>query len=233
MKPRILVVEDEASISEPLAEHLERDGFDVEVASTLEAAREAFHRIEPDLVLLDVMLPDGDGRDLCRDIRKESEVPIIMLTARGEEIDRVLGLELGADDYVVKPFSARELTARIRAIMRRGRASERKTAIEIGELRLDPSARTLTKSGEPVELAAREFDLLLMLMAHAGEVVKREDIMDEVWDPHWFGPTKTLDVHISWLRKKIEGDPGDPRYITTVRGVGFRFISPAEAGEPN
>jgi two-component system, OmpR family, response regulator RegX3 len=231
VKPRILVVEDEETISEPLAEHLERDGFDTEVAGTIEGAREAFHRVEPDVILLDVMLPDGDGRDLCREIRKSSEVPIIMLTARGEEIDRVLGLELGADDYVVKPFSARELTARIRAIMRRGKASERKAPIEVGSLRLDPAARTVTKDGEPVELAAREFDLLLMLMAHAGEVVKREEIMDEVWDPHWFGPTKTLDVHISWVRKKIEDDPADPRFITTVRGVGFRFISPAEAGD--
>ncbi|HEY7666958.1 MAG TPA: response regulator transcription factor, partial [Actinomycetota bacterium] len=165
-------------------------------------------------------------------IRRESDVPIIMLTARGEEIDRVLGLELGADDYVVKPFSMRELTARIRAIMRRGRAAGRRGPIEIGDLVLDPSARTLTKDGEPVELAAKEFDLLHLLMANAGDVLKRELIMDEVWDPHWFGPTKTLDVHISWLRKKIEDDPASPRYITTIRGVGFRFAAPEELGGP-
>ncbi len=226
MKPRILVIEDEAAISEPLAEGLEREGFDPEVAGSLEEARAAFGRQPPDLILLDVMLPDGDGRDLAREIRRGSDVPIIMLTARGEEIDRVLGLELGADDYVVKPFSARELTARIRAILRRGRLSERRGPIEIGDIQLDPSARTVTKRGEPVELAAREFDLLHMLMANAGTALRREQIMDEVWDPHWFGPTKTLDVHISWLRKKIEDDPSHPRYITTMRGVGFRFLSP-------
>ena len=153
-----------------------------------------------------------------------------MLTARGEEIDRVLGLELGADDYVVKPFSSRELTARIRAIMRRGRASERDGPIENGSLRLDPVSRTATKEGAEIELAAREFDLLHLLMANPGEVLRRERIMDEVWDPHWFGPTKTLDVHISWLRKKIEDDPSKPEYITTIRGVGFRF-RPAEPPE--
>ena len=228
MRTRILLVEDEATISEPLAESLGRDGFEAEVAATLAGAREAFRREAPDLVLLDVMLPDGDGRDFAREIRKESDVPIVMLTARGEEIDRVLGLELGADDYVVKPFSSRELTARIRAIMRRGRAREQKTPIGIGELRLDPASRTLTKDDEPVELAAREFDLLHLLMANAGEVLRRERIMDEVWDSHWFGPTKTLDVHISWLRKKIEDDPSHPTYITTIRGVGFRFRSDAE-----
>jgi two-component system response regulator RegX3 len=228
VKPRILMVEDELAISEPLAGSLEREGFEPEVAPTLEAAREAYRRQPPDLILLDVMLPDGDGRDLAREIRKSSDVPIIMLTARGEEIDRVVGLELGADDYVVKPFSARELTARIRAIMRRGRLSERRGPIEIGDLRLDPASRTVTKAGDPVELAAREFDLLHMLMANAGRVLRREQIMDEVWDPHWFGPTKTLDVHISWLRKKIEDDPSNPRYITTMRGVGFRFLAPEE-----
>jgi len=229
VKPRILVVEDEAAISEPLAENLEREGFAPEVAATLEAARDSYQRQVPDLILLDVMLPDGDGRDLAREIRKGSDVPIIMLTARGEEIDRVLGLELGADDYVVKPFSARELTARIRAIMRRGRLAERRGPIEIGDIRLDPAARAVTKADEPLELAAREFDLLHMLMANAGKVLRREQIMDEVWDPHWFGPTKTLDVHISWLRKKVEDDPSNPRYITTMRGVGFRFLSPEEA----
>jgi len=229
VKPRILVVEDELAISEPLAESLDREGFDAEVAGTIGAARDAYLRQSPDLILLDVMLPDGDGRDLARQIRRESDVPIVMLTARGEEIDRVLGLELGADDYVVKPFSMRELTARIRAIMRRGRATERRGPIEIGDLRLDPASRTVTKAEHPVELAAKEYDLLQMLMTNAGQVQKREDIMDEVWDPHWFGPTKTLDVHISWLRKKIEDDPSKPRYITTIRGVGFRFLAPEGA----
>jgi two-component system response regulator RegX3 len=227
---RILLVEDEESISEPLAEHLERDGFEPEVAATVAEARAALEREMPDLILLDVMLPDGDGRDLAREVRRTSDVPIIMLTARGEEIDRVLGLELGADDYVVKPFSARELSARIRAILRRGREDRRPGPIEIGDLVLDPAARTLTKGGEPVELTAREFDLLHLLMANAGQVVRREQIMDEVWDPHWFGPTKTLDVHISWLRKKLGDDAQDPRYIATVRGVGFRFLLPETEG---
>ena len=226
MKPRVLVVEDEVTISEPLAEHLGREGFDAEVAGTIEAATNAWRATPPDLILLDIMLPDGDGRDLCRLIRTESDVPIIMLTARGEEIDRIVGLELGADDYVVKPFSAGELVARMRAIMRRGRGTARRGPIEIGTLRLDPSSRTVTKDGAPVELAAKEFDLLHLLMANAGDVVRRETIMDEVWDPHWFGPTKTLDVHISWLRKKIEDDPTEPRFIATIRGVGFRFAAP-------
>jgi two-component system response regulator RegX3 len=225
----VLVVEDEAAISDPLVDHLVREGFDTDVAGTIAVATDTFERRHPDLVLLDVMLPDGDGRDLCRELRRRSDVPIIMLTARGEEIDRIVGLELGADDYVVKPFSAGELVARMRAIMRRGRSTDaRKEPIVIGAITLDPGARTVTKDGDAVELAAKEFDLLHMLMAHAGEVVTREAIMDDVWDPHWFGPTKTLDVHISWLRKKIEDDPASPRMITTVRGVGFRFAAPAD-----
>jgi two-component system response regulator RegX3 len=229
MKPRVLVVEDEEAISEPLGEHLVREGFEPSIASTLEEARGLLQQAPPDLILLDVMLPDGDGRDLCREIRRTSDVPIIMLTARGEEVDKIVGLELGADDYVVKPFSAGELVARMRAIMRRGRGTARKGPVTVGPLTLDPAARTVTKRDEPVELAAKEFDLLHLLMTNAGQVCTREQIMDEVWDPHWFGPTKTLDVHVSWLRKKIEDDPSNPRLITTVRGVGFRFASPDEA----
>jgi two-component system response regulator RegX3 len=229
MKPRVLVVEDEQAISEPLVESLGREGFEPRVAPTVADARAAFDEREPDVVLLDVMLPDGDGRDLCRDLRSRSEVPIIMLTARGEEIDRVLGLELGADDYVVKPFSARELAARIRAILRRGRAQGRREVIEVGPIRLDASSRTVTKDDRVVEMAAREFDLLQLLMSRAGEVVRREEIMDLVWDEHWFGSTKTLDVHVSWLRKKLEDDPAAPRFITTIRGVGFRFAGADDA----
>jgi two-component system response regulator RegX3 len=228
MKTRILVVEDEATISEPLAEHLAREGFEPEVAATVAEAEDAFRTRTPDVILLDVMLPDGDGRDLAKEIRKTSDIPIVMLTARGEEVDKILGLELGADDYVVKPFSARELVARIRAIQRRGSGTARKGPIEIGHIHLDPGARTCTKDGQTVELAAKEFDLLHYLMSNAGTVLRREEIMDEVWDPHWFGPTKTLDVHISWLRKKLEADPSDPRYITTIRGVGFRFAAPED-----
>jgi len=228
MKLRVLVVEDEAAIAEPLGEHLTREGFEPAVADSLETARELLQQTPPDLILLDVMLPDGDGRDLCREIRRTSDVPIIMLTARGEEVDRIVGLELGADDYVVKPFSAGELVARMRAILRRGRGTARKGSISIASITLDPAARTVTKDDEVVELAAKEFDLLHLLMANAGQVCTREQIMDEVWDPHWFGPTKTLDVHVSWLRKKIEDDPSNPRLITTVRGVGFRFAAPDE-----
>jgi DNA-binding response OmpR family regulator len=231
---RVLVVEDEVSIAEPLAEHLVREGFEPEVADSLADARVAFERLTPEVVLLDVMLPDGDGRDLCREIRRESDVIVVMLTARGEEIDRIVGLELGADDYMVKPFSVAELVARIRAIQRRGRGSgARRATISIGTLTLDPTARVASKSGLPLDLAAKEFDLLHLLMSRAGEVVGREEIMDQVWDAHWFGSTKTLDVHISWLRKKIEDDPRTPRYITTVRGVGFRFSDPdADASRP-
>jgi two-component system, OmpR family, response regulator RegX3 len=214
----------------PLEQHLAREGFEPTVAASLAEAREKFVRGGPEVVLLDVMLPDGDGRDLCREIRAGSDAIIVMLTARGEEVDRIVGLELGADDYVVKPFSAGELVARIRAIQRRGStAASRRRPIMIGDLSLDPASREVTKAGEVVELAAKEFDLLHLLMSRAGEVVGREEIMDRVWDPHWFGPTKTLDVHISWLRKKLEDDPAAPRYISTVRGVGFRFASPDSA----
>ena len=223
----VLLVEDETSISEPLAQHLRREGFVPEIAGSVTEARERLTRSAPDVVLLDVMLPDGDGRDLCREIRADSDAIVIMLTARGEELDRVVGLELGADDYLVKPFSVAELVARIRAIQRRGRRRDpNRSPIQIGEIILDPVARTASKAGEPLELTAKEFDLLRLLMSRAGEVVGREEIMDEVWDPHWFGPTKTLDVHISWLRKKIQNDPKATPYITTLRGVGFRFLAP-------
>ena len=232
MKVRVLVVEDEEAIAEPLADRLQREGLDATVVPTVERARDSIEADPPDVILLDLMLPDGDGRDLCREIRKTSDVPIIILTARGEEVDRIVGLELGADDYVVKPFSGGELVARIHAVLRRGRATARRGLIEVADIQLDPAARTVTRGGQPVELSAKEFDLLHILIANAGQVCTRERIMDEVWDPHWFGPTKTLDVHISWLRKKLEDDAAEPRYITTVRGVGFRFCSPDEAGSP-
>ena len=230
MKLRVLLVEDEVAISEPLAEYLVREGFSAQIAGDLAQARIAMSGSQPDVILLDVMLPDGDGRDLCREIRKDSDVPIILLTARSEEVDRIVGLELGADDYVVKPFSAGELVARIRAIMRRGSVRARRGPIVVGDLALDPTARIVTKDGRRIELAAREFDLLHMLMAKAGDVLTREEIMDEVWDPHWFGSTKTLDVHISWLRKKLDDGLLPPGYISTIRGVGFRFAAPEDAG---
>ena len=227
-RPKVLVVEDEQAISEPLVENLEREGFSPLAASTAAQAMELFEREGPDLVLLDLGLPDRDGRDVCRDIRARSAVPVIMLTARGEEVDRVLGLELGADDYIVKPFSTREVAARIRAVLRRSAPPVKADAIAIGDVRIDPQSRTATKRGEPLELTAREFDLLKMLMANAGKALRREEIMDEVWDTNWFGSTKTLDVHVSWLRRKIEEDPANPRYITTIRRVGFRFAAPED-----
>jgi two-component system response regulator RegX3 len=234
----ILLVEDEPAIAEPLAETLTREGFHLEVAGTAAAALDAAARVRPDLILLDLMLPDGSGYDVCREVRRESQVPIIMLTARGDEADRVIGLELGADDYVVKPFSAREVTARVRAVLRRTAvaqppapgAPDPNAAVEVGDVRLDPATRSVTRAGEPVEVTRKEFDLLALLMRSAGSVVTRERLIDEVWDVNWFGSTKTLDVHVSGLRKKLGDDSAAPRYIHTVRGVGFMFAAPEEAG---
>ena len=229
-KRTILLVEDEISITEPLAEALGREGFETKVAATAAEALEVAGRIQPDLVLLDVMLPDGSGFDVCRELRQRSQVPIIMLTARGEEADRVVGLELGADDYIVKPFSAREVAARIRAVLRRVDAPTRPDdkPIEVGELRLDPAKREVTKDGGTIELSRKEFELLHLLMANAGSVVTRERAIDEVWDTYWFGSTKTLDVHVSGLRRKLGDDSSEPRFLHTIRGVGFRFSSPEE-----
>jgi two-component system response regulator RegX3 len=226
---RILLVEDETSITEPLVEALRGEGFDAEVAGTFAQALELARR-DPDLVLLDVMLPDGSGLDVCRELRRTSQVPIIMLTARGEEADRVVGLELGADDYIVKPFSAREVTARIRAVLRRSEAPEPvdQGALEVADVRLDPARRAVTLRGEALELSRKEFELLHLLMRNAGSVVTREQLIDEVWDPNWFGSTKTLDVHVSGLRRKLGDDPAHPRYLHTLRGVGFRFSSADE-----
>jgi DNA-binding response OmpR family regulator len=225
-KRTILLVEDEESITTPLAEALERDGFHAEVAHTAADGLAKGKSVRPDLVLLDIGLPDGSGLDVCRELRSGSTVPIIILSARGEEADRVVGLELGADDYVVKPFSAREVIARIRAVLRRtgAPAGAGEAPVEIGRVLLDPARRTTTLNGTTVELARKEFDLLSLLMREAGTVVTRERLIDEVWDVNWFGSTKTLDVHIASLRKKLE-----PGLIHTVRGVGFRFASPEEA----
>ena len=225
---RILVVEDEESISEPFAEALRRAGFEPLVTATAAGALELAGSAKPDLVVLDLALPDGDGRDVCRELRRSSDVPIMMLTARGTELDKIVGLELGADDYVVKPFSAAEVISRIRAVLRRSRRIEdaAEEAIRVGGVELDQGARLARRDGEEIDLSRKEFDLLAMLMRHAGKVVKREDLMAEVWDTNWFGSTKTLDVHIGWLRRKLGEGPGAPTYIETVRGVGFRFAAP-------
>ncbi len=229
-KRTILLVEDEESITTPLAESLEREGFTTEIARTAAEAIELGRRTKPDLVLLDLMLPDGSGFDVCRELRAESTVPIIILSARGEETDRVVGLELGADDYVVKPFSAREVIARIRAVLRRAgsAAGENGGPLVAGPVRLDPARRSASLDGRPLELSRKEFDLLALLMREAGSVVQRERLLDEVWDVNWFGSTKTLDVHVSALRKKLGDDSTEPRYVHTVRGVGFRFAGPDE-----
>jgi two-component system, OmpR family, response regulator RegX3 len=232
----ILLVEDEPAIAEPLAETLTREGFHLEVAGTAAAALDTAARVRPDLILLDLMLPDGSGFDVCREVRRESQVPIIMLTARGDETDRVIGLELGADDYVVKPFSAREVTARVRAVLRRTAAAaapatgeDVSAPVEVGDVRLDPATRSVTKAGAPLDVTRKEFDLLALLLRSAGSVVTRERLIDEVWDVNWFGSTKTLDVHVSGLRKKLGDDSTAPRYIHTVRGVGFMFAAPDDA----
>jgi two-component system, OmpR family, response regulator RegX3 len=229
-KRTILLVEDERSIIEPLAEVLRSEGFETLLAGTVAEALEQARR-DPDLVLLDVMLPDGSGFDVCRELRQRSQVPIIMLTARGEEADRVVGLELGADDYVVKPFSGREVVARIRAVLRRVAVSPEPgddRPLEVGDVRLDPSRREVRVGGEALDLSRKEFELLQLLMRNAGSVMTRERLIDEVWDPNWFGSTKTLDVHVSGIRRKLGDDPAEPRYVHTVRGVGFRFSSPDE-----
>jgi two-component system, OmpR family, response regulator RegX3 len=229
---RILVVEDEESISQPFAEALRRAGFEALVTETAAGALELADTQQPDLVMLDLALPDGDGRDVCRELRRRSDVPIVMLTARGTEMDKIVGLELGADDYVVKPFSAAEVISRIRAVLRRSSARNGvpEEPIAVGDVVIDPAARVARLRGEEIDLSLKEFDLLAALMRHAGHVVKREDLMSEVWDVNWFGSTKTLDVHIGWLRRKLGDDPGSPTFIETVRGVGFRFAAPEVEG---
>jgi two-component system response regulator RegX3 len=226
-RPLVLFVEDEASIADPFCAALAREGFEPVVAGTLREARASVLARPPDLVLLDLALPDGDGRDLCRELRRDSDVPIIVLTARGTELERVLGLELGADDYVVKPFSGAEVIARMRAVLRRARPAA-PAALEIGPLRVDAAARRAWLGGEELQLSRKEFDLLSELAGHAGAVVTREQLMERVWDENWFGSTKTLDVHVRWLRQKLGDDPGAPRFVHTVRGVGFRFSAPGE-----
>ena len=229
--PLVLLVEDEESIAEPLARALARKGFRPALARTGAEALELAASLEPDAVLLDLGLPDLDGRDVCRTLRSSSDVPIIMVTASGTVVDRVVGLELGADDYVVKPFAVGELAARIRAVLRRGRAPRPSDEMVVGDLRVDSGARRVWRGEQEVELTRREFDLLVRLAQDAGRVVTRETLMSDVWDENWFGSTKTLDVHIAWLRRKLGDDPASSRYIQTVRGVGFR-LAPAEERSP-
>ncbi len=225
----VLLVEDEQSIAEPFARALDRSGFVTSVAHTGAEALAQLAHDQPDVVLLDLSLPDADGRDICRQVRLDSSVPIIMVTASGSVTDRVVGLELGADDYIVKPFAIGEVVARIRAVLRRGRTpDEPVTGVQVGDLYIDVGARRVWLSEREVELTRKEFDLLERLARDAGRVVTREALMSDVWDLNWFGSTKTLDVHIAWLRRKLGDDPGHPTFIHTVRGVGFRLAANPE-----
>jgi len=222
---RVLVVEDEESISDPLSYMLRREGFEVSVAPTGPDALNNFDRAGADIVLLDLMLPGLSGTEVCRTLRSKSNVPIIILTARDSEVDKVVGLELGADDYVTKPFSHRELVARIRAVMRRGGEGEEllTATLEAGPVRMDVERHTVVVDGEHISLPLKEFDLLELLLRNAGRVLTRGQLIDRVWGADYVGDTKTLDVHIKRLRSKIEPDPANPKYLLTVRGLGYKF----------
>ena len=221
---RILVVEDEESFSDALSFMLRKEGFSVSVATTGPSALEHFDREPADLVLLDLMLPGMSGTDVCRTIRTKSRVPIIMVTAKDSEIDKVLGLELGADDYVTKPFSSRELVARIRAVLRRN-ADETADSpvVEAGPVRVDPERHQVLVNGVAVSMPLKEFDLLEYLVRNSGRVLTRGQLIDRIWGADYVGDTKTLDVHIKRLRAKVEADPSHPTHLQTVRGLGYKF----------
>jgi two-component system, OmpR family, response regulator RegX3 len=222
---RVLVVEDEESISEALAFMLRKEGFEVAVAADGATALDEFDRAGADLVLLDLMLPGTPGTEVCRSLRSRSNVPVIMLTAKDGEIDKVVGLELGADDYVTKPFSMRELVARIRAVLRRGAESEDLLpgVVEAGPVRMDVERHTVAIRGQSTPMPLKEFDLLEILLRNAGRVLTRGQLIDRVWGSDYVGDTKTLDVHVKRLRAKVEVDPAQPRHIITVRGLGYKF----------
>jgi two-component system, OmpR family, response regulator RegX3 len=219
------VVEDEESFSDALSYMLRREGFEVAVAATGPDALSQFDRAGADLVLLDLMLPGLSGTEVCRTLRQKSSVPVIMLTARDSEIDKVVGLELGADDYVTKPFSSRELVARIRAVLRRRGEPEEPVpaALEAGPVRMDVDRHVVTVGGDTVPMPLKEFDLLELLLRNAGRVLTRGQLIDRVWGADYVGDTKTLDVHVKRLRAKIEPDPSNPRHLVTVRGLGYKF----------
>ena len=232
-QPTILIVEDEESFIDALQITLSREGFDVHVATDGVMALERFEQVNPDLVLLDVMLPRISGIDVCRQIRATSAVPIIMVTAKASEIDTVVGLEVGADDYVAKPYRIRELIARIRALLRRSAADPTgeidvsiDTAIRVGTVVLDPEEHRVTVDGDDVSLPLKEFEVLHLLLANAGRVMTRETLIDRVWGADYVGDTKTLDVHIKRLRSKIEDTPGSPQRIVTIRGLGYKYERP-------
>jgi two-component system, OmpR family, response regulator RegX3 len=222
---RVLVVEDEESFSDALSYMLRREGYEVEIAETGPDALTTFDRTGADLVLLDLMLPGLSGTEVCRELRNRSKVPIIMVTARDTEVDKVVGLELGADDYVTKPFSSRELVARVRAVLRRGAEPEELlgATVEAGPVRIDVERHVVSVNGSPIALPLKEFDLLELLVRNAGRVLTRGQLIDRVWGSDYVGDTKTLDVHVKRLRSKIEPDPASPQYLVTVRGLGYKF----------
>jgi len=227
----ILLVDDEPVIIDSLTYSLRKEGFEVVSAVDGAQALSLFPQAKPDLVVLDIRLPVIDGLEVCRRLRAQSPVPIIMLTALGNEMDRVVGLEVGADDYLPKPFSFRELLARIRSMLRRVELDTRTTkpnVLQIGALRVDPSSRRVFKGDREIQLSAREFELVTMLMSQAGRAVSRDELISKVWGSDWSGDPRTLEVHVRWVRLKIEDDPTTPRYLQTVRGYGYRFIGPDE-----
>jgi DNA-binding response OmpR family regulator len=232
MSTRILLADDDELIVDVLLHQLQKEGFEVLVAHDGETALAMARTENPDLVLLDVMMPRLQGFEVCREIRLQSAVPILMLTARSDEVDRIVGLDMGADDYITKPFSFRELLARIRANLRRvdlssgGRSGRELTSI--GPLVIDRRRHIVSRNGVPVVLSQREYDLLLALVSAQGAVMSRSQLMDQVWGEQWIGDPRTLDVHVRWLREKIEDEPAQPRLIVTVRGVGYRMVTPDE-----
>ena len=221
---RVLVVEDEESYSDALSYVLRKEGFEVAVADTGPAALEEFDRAGADIVLLDLMLPGLPGTEVCRALRTRSNVPVIIVSAKDTEVDKVVGLELGADDYVTKPYSPRELLARIRAVLRRGQDVELlPDTLEAGPVRMDVERHVVTVSGAEIRLPLKEFELLEMLLRNTGRVLTRGQLIDRIWGADYVGDTKTLDVHVKRLRSKVEPDPGQPRHIVTVRGLGYKF----------
>lgn len=229
--PTILLVDDEPVIIDSLAYSLGKEGYKVHSAVDGAQALSLFSQVRPDLVVLDIRLPVIDGLEVCRRLRAQSPVPIIMLTALGNEMDRVVGLEVGADDYLPKPFSFRELLARIRSMLRRVELDARAnkpSVLQIGELRVDPASRRVFKGEREIQLSAREFELVTMLISQAGRAVSREELISKVWGSDWSGDPRTLEVHVRWVRLKIEDDPTTPRYLQTVRGYGYRFIGSDE-----
>jgi DNA-binding response OmpR family regulator len=225
----VVLIEDDRLIAEPLIRSLKGLGYNVRHAVDGVSGLNMVLETQPDLVILDIMLPEMDGWEVCKAIRKTSVVPILMLTALSDEVDRIVGLELGADDYVTKPFSTRELIAHIKALRRRvefdATQTNRKNIVEIGDVRIDLGRRQVFKGGRQLNLRYKEFELLSLLVTNAGEVVTRAEIFDKVWGTEWLGDMRTLDVHIRWLREKLEADPGNPQYIQTVRSVGYRFAT--------